>query len=196
MRQATSCKEAIRRWEAATGLTPAEATEVKLICQIPPMDKMDESLNQFENSTKLSLSTNAIERMIALPKLKQLKVLSLGRNNIKRIMALEEIGLTLEELWLSYNSIEKLDGLQPCIKLTTFFLGNNKVRVWDEVSKLSQLPEIKNVLFVGNPIYGDKAQDGYRENNAPLVVKRIPQVENVDGKIVSAAVRAAAEALD
>lgn len=107
----TSCKEAIRRWEAATGLTPAEATEVKLICQVPPMDKMDESLNQFENASRLSLSTNAIERMIALPKLKQLKILSLGRNNIKRIMALEEIGLTLEELWLSYNSIEKLDGL-------------------------------------------------------------------------------------
>ena len=111
-------------------------------------------------------------------------------------MALEEIGLTLEELWLSYNSIEKLDGLQPCIKLTTFFLGNNKVRSWDEVSKLSQLPEIKNVLFVGNPIYGDKSQDNYRENNSPLVVKRIPQLEIVDGKIVSAAVRAAAEALD
>ena len=196
MSKATSCKEAIRRWEATTGLTPAEATEVKLICQLPPMDKMDESLNQFENATKLSLSTNSIERMIALPKLKQLRVLSLGRNNIKRIMALEEIGLTLEELWLSYNSIEKLDGLQPCIKLTTFFLGNNKVRSWDEISKLSQLPEIKYVLFIGNPIYGDKGQDNYRENNGPLVVKRIPQLENVDGKIVSAATRAAAEALD
>jgi dynein light chain 1, axonemal len=62
-------------------------------------------------------------------------------------MALEEIGITLEELWLSYNSIEKLDGLQPCIKLHTFFLSNNKIRSRDEVGKLSQLPEIKNVLF-------------------------------------------------
>ena len=196
MKNATSCKDAIRKWEAASGLTPGEATEVKLICMIPPMDKMDESLNQFEACTRLSLSTNAIERMIALPKLKNLKVLSLGRNNIKRIMALEEIGLTLEELWLSYNSIEKLDGLQPCIKLTTFYLSNNKIRSWDEVGKLSQLPEIKNVLFIGNAIYGDKGQENYRENNAPLVVKRIPQVENVDGKMVSASTRAAAEALD
>lgn len=196
MRAATSCKDAIRKWETTTGLTCAEATEVKLMCQIPPMDKMDESLNQFENATRLSLSTNAIERMIALPKLKNLKILSLGRNNIKRIMALEEIGLTLEELWLSYNMIEKLDGLQPCIKLTTFYLGNNKIRSWDEVGKLSQLPEIKNVLFVGNQIYGDKSSETYRETNAPLVYKRIPQVENIDGKMVSAAVRAAAEALD
>ena len=54
----TSCKEAIKRWEAATGQAPAEATEVKLIAQIPSMDKMDESLSVFENVTRLSLSTN------------------------------------------------------------------------------------------------------------------------------------------
>lgn len=72
---------------------------------------MDDSLNQLENCQKLSLSTNQIERMIALPKLKNLRILSLGRNNIKRIMALEDVGQTLEELWLSYNQIEKLDGL-------------------------------------------------------------------------------------
>ena len=54
----TSCKEAIKRWEAATGQAPAEATEVKLIAQIPSMDKMDESLSVFENVIRLSLSTN------------------------------------------------------------------------------------------------------------------------------------------
>lgn len=107
----TSCKDAIKLWEAKTGQNAAEATEVKLICQIPPVDKMDDSLNQLEACQKLSLSTNAIERMIALPKLKNLRILSLARNNIKRIMALEDVGQTLEELWLSYNQIEKLDGL-------------------------------------------------------------------------------------
>ena len=107
----TSCKEAIKNWETRTGLNPAEATEVKLICQLPPIDKMDDALNQLEACQKLSLSTNTIERMIALPKLKSLRILSLGRNNIKRIMALEDVGPTLEELWLSYNQIEKLDGL-------------------------------------------------------------------------------------
>jgi dynein light chain 1 len=75
--------------------------------------------------------------MITLPKLKNLRILSLGRNNIKRIMALEEIGLTLEELWLSYNQIEKLDGLGPCIKLTTLMMSNNRLKVWEEVGKLS-----------------------------------------------------------
>ena len=49
---------------------------------------------------------------------------------------------------------------------------------------------------MGNPIYGDKAVENYKDNNAPLVLKRIPQIENIDGKMVGAAVRAAAEALD
>jgi len=131
MSKATSCKDAIKKWEANTGLVPAEAIEVKLICQLPPIDKMDESLNQFEACVKLSLSTNAIECMIALPKFKSLKILSLSRNH--------------------------------------------KIRSWDEVGKLSQLPEIKNVLFVGNAIYGDKGAENYKENNAPLVYKRIPR---------------------
>ena len=98
---------------------------------------MDENLNVFENCQRLSLSSNQIDRFIALPKLRNLKVLSLGRNNIKRIISLEEIGQTLEELWLSYNQIEKLDGLQPCIKLHTFYLSNNKVSNWGEISKVS-----------------------------------------------------------
>ena len=172
MSRATSCKEAIKKWETATGQEIATATEVKLICQIPPMDKMDDSLNQFEACQKLSLSTTAIERIVNL-KLKNLRILSIGRNNIKRVAGLEDVSQTLEELWISYNQIEKLDGLQALSKLTTLYVGNNKIKSWDEVSKLSQLPEIKNVLLLGNPIYGERGE-GYKENNAPLVVKRIP----------------------
>jgi dynein light chain 1, axonemal len=89
---ATTCKEAIKKWEVETGMTPQEATEVKLIALRPPMERMDENLNQFENCVKLSLSTNNIDRFIALPKLRNLKILSLGRNQISRIINLEEIG--------------------------------------------------------------------------------------------------------
>ena len=153
---------------------------------------MDDSLNQLENCEKLSLSTNQIERIINLPKLKMLKILSLGRNNIKRIVGLDEIGQTLEQLWLSYNQIEKLEGLNPCIKLHTFYITNNRIKNWDEVAKLAQLPEIKTVSLLGNPIYGDKIP----EEAAPLVVKRIPQIESVDAKMISASVRKMAEEMD
>ena len=105
-----SAKEAIKRWEQRTQLAPGDVTELSLICQLPnPIDRLDDSLNQFENITKLSLSTNAIDKMIALPRLKNLKILSLGRNQIRRFQGLEDIGQTLEELWISYNNIEKLD---------------------------------------------------------------------------------------
>lgn len=57
------------------------------------------------------------------------------------------------------------------------------------------MPEIKNVIFVGNPCYGERG-DNYKEANAPMVVKRVPQIESVDGKMVSASVRQAAEAMD
>ena len=140
----------------------------------------------------MSLSTNAIERMIPLPKLKSLRILSLGRNNIKRIMALEDVGSTLEELWLSYNQIEKLDGLQPCIKLTVLYMSNNKIKAWDEINKVAQLPEIKNCLFFGNPLYGEKT----KEENIPYVVKRIPQIETVDGKMITPLIRKTASELD
>ena len=75
---------------------------------------MDESLNQLEACEKLSLSSNQIARMINLPKLKSLKILAISRNQITKISGMEEIGQTLEQLWISYNLIEKLDGLTPC----------------------------------------------------------------------------------
>lgn len=170
----------------------AEATTVKLYFQDPSIEKMDESLNTLEACEYLSLSTNQIERMIGLSKLKNLKILSLGRNNIKRIMGLDEVGQTLEQLWLSYNLIEKLDGLQPCIKLHTFFISNNKIKTWDEVGKLSALPEIKNVLLKGNPVYGERS----RMDVLPYVVKRCPQIANVDGELITPEIQKAAASLE
>ena len=56
-----SLREAIRRWEAKSGISPQEATEVNLTCQLPhPLERLDNEINQFENCEKLSLSTNAI----------------------------------------------------------------------------------------------------------------------------------------
>merc|ERR1719486_521189 len=91
--------------------------------------------------------------MISLPALKNIAILSLGRNVIKKITGLEEIGATLKELWLSYNSIATLDGLQPCTKLTTLFMSNNKIKDFVELAKLNTNPELANVLFIGNPMY-------------------------------------------
>ena len=88
-----------------------------------------------------------------MQRLKNLKILSLARNNIKRIQNLEDVAATLEQLWLSYNQIERLDNMAPLQKLTTFYISNNRIRNWEEVAKCSQLADLTSVLLIGNPIY-------------------------------------------
>lgn len=77
--------------------------------QTPPIDKLETSvLSTLSRVEKLSISSNSIDKMVNFPPLKYITRLSLARNNIKKISGLEEIAGTLKELWISYNSIEKL----------------------------------------------------------------------------------------
>merc|ERR1719460_2073456 len=144
---------------------------------------MDSSLNQLVNVKKLSLSTNCIDKMISLPALKNLEILSLGRNMIKKIAGLEEVGATLRELWLSYNQISALDGLQPCIKLTTLFMSNNKIKDWGELLKLQGNPELTSILLKNNPIYEGLTKKESRHQ----VVEQLPKISNVDGDMITGA---------
>ncbi|RXN19112.1 dynein light chain axonemal [Labeo rohita] len=129
--KATTIKEALVKWEEKTGEKASEATAVKLYGQIPPIEKMDASLSNLVNCERLSLSTNCIEKIANLNGLKNLKILSLGRNNIKNLNGLEAVGDTLEELWISYNLIEKLKGIHVMKKLKVLYMSNNLVKEWD-----------------------------------------------------------------
>lgn len=60
----------------------------------------------------LALSTNNIEKISSLSGMDNLRILSLGRNLLKKIENVEVVADTLEELWLSYNQIEKLVSLR------------------------------------------------------------------------------------
>jgi dynein light chain 1, axonemal len=80
-----------------------EADYIKLYCQVPPIIKMDSSLNGLRNCEygtflhqpdcfincipirRLALSTNAIDRIIPLAGMSRLRILSLGRNQIKKV---------------------------------------------------------------------------------------------------------------
>lgn len=72
-------------------------------------------------------------------------------------------------------------------------MSNNRIKSWDEVSKLAQLPEIKSVLLVGNQVYAGETD---WEKNAPQVIKRVPNLDSVDSKIVTPSIRKAADELD
>ena len=82
--------------------------------------------------------------------------------------------------------------MAPLQKLHTLYLSNNKIKEWNEVAKCSQLADLRIVLFKGNVIYTDPEL----KNNWPMVVKKIPHVESIDGTMVNNALRAEAEALE
>lgn len=91
----TTCAAAIKNWEVANNTPAEEADYVKLYCQQPPIMKMDASLNTLKNCERLALSTNSIDRIIPLTGMTRLKILSLGRNQIKKIEKLEDVAGTV-----------------------------------------------------------------------------------------------------
>lgn len=177
----------------------AQCEVVKLLRADPLIDKMDPCLNELVNCKKLSLSTNIISAMIDLRGFKNLEILSLGRNNIKVIKGLDAVGATLKELWMSYNQIEKLDGLQACQVLEKLYLTNNKIKNWDELDKLNSLPNLIEVSFGGNPIY-EQVNNAKVPNNAAnfamapgratdfcriTVLKKCPQLKTIDTHLIT-----------
>ncbi|XP_011926169.1 PREDICTED: dynein light chain 1, axonemal isoform X1 [Cercocebus atys] len=177
MAKATTIKEALARWEEKTGQRPSEAKEIKLYAQIPPIEKMDASLSMLANCEKLSLSTNCIEKIANLNGLKNLRILSLGRNNIKNLNGLEAVGDTLEELWISYNFIEKLKGIHVMKKLKILYMSNNLVKDWAEFVKLAELPCLEDLVFVGNPL---EEKHSAENNWIEEATKRVPKLKKLD----------------
>ena len=76
--------------------------------------------------------------MVPMAGLQSLKILTLSRNQIRQIKHLDTVAGSLEQLWLSYNQIERLDGLANLPKLHTLYVGNCRIRDWGEVAKCKQ----------------------------------------------------------
>lgn len=53
----------------------------------------------------------------------------------KRILT-QDVAATLEQLWVSHNLIEKLDGIQVCKELRALYMSNNRIKSFDELKKL------------------------------------------------------------
>ncbi|XP_043674017.1 dynein axonemal light chain 1-like isoform X3 [Vespula pensylvanica] len=147
--KATTCKEAIRRWEEENKQDPATAKEVVLSFQWLPIEKMDNSLACLTGCEKLSLSTNMIEKITGI-----------------------------EELWISYNYIEKMKGISAMRNLRALYMSNNLVRDWLEFSRLQELTNIRDLSFVGNPLYDSLEIDQWRLE----VARRLPHLEKLDGE--------------
>lgn len=207
MAAATSVKEAIERFEndefarrckdlseeekaALPKVVASQEKVVLLIGMLPPITKMDKDITTFTACEHLGLSTNAIEKIgPGLKELKNLKRLSLGRNAIRK---LEQLDIPpLEELWISYNKIDKLSGLDKLKNLKVLYMSNNQISNWTEIERLAnQCPELQDVLFIGNPIFNNApSEQDYRY----MMLQRLPKLTKLDGNPVDPEEREEAE---
>ena len=162
---------------------------------MPPIEKMDATLSTLKACKHLSLSTNNIEKISSLSGMDNLQILSLGKNLIKKIENLDGVADTLEELWISYNLIDKLANVEKLTKLRILYMSNNKVASYDELEKLRELSGLEELLLVNNPLWQEaeepsKLCSDYRVQ----VLKRVPQLVKLDGIPVDVDEREAAKA--
>ncbi|KAM9787428.1 dynein axonemal light chain 1 isoform X2 [Syngnathus typhle] len=132
-----------------------------------------EALTKWEEKTGEKSSEATVVKLY-----ENLKILSLGRNNIKAFTGLDAVGDTLEELWISYNLIEKMKGVHLLKKLKVLHMSNNLVKDWGEFSKLADLPCLVDLVFVGNPLEEKHSPDGTWTEEA---TKRLPRLTKLDG---------------
>lgn len=179
----TNFKEAVEKYCAEQGVVVTEAKIIKLTYMNPPIDKLEIGMMaSLVNCEELRLSTNSIQNLVPLGNMRRLKILTLSRNFIKTIRHLDDVGQTLEQLWLSYNLIEKLNNLSKLEKLKVIYLAYNKISNWNEVDKLRENPALEKTVMLGNPIYSNTGSDA----DARLkVLKHLPQLQMIDGRMVS-----------
>ena len=94
--------------------------------------------------------------MVNLSGMANLKILSLGRNKvrnkrmyrhrqltsvwqIKKLEQLDAISDRLEQLWISYNLLSNLAGVESCSKLRCLYAGSNNSSDPRELSRLQVL---------------------------------------------------------
>eukprot|EP01065_Artemidia_motanka_P022213 TRINITY_DN2642_c1_g1_i1.p1 TRINITY_DN2642_c1_g1~~TRINITY_DN2642_c1_g1_i1.p1 ORF type:complete len:253 (+),score=110.92 TRINITY_DN2642_c1_g1_i1:61-819(+) len=184
-------------WADPPKPVPSEERDVKLYGGggglFPPIGKWDgKELGTLKKCEILRLSTNSLEKIgPGLSSLQHLRILSLGRNKIRKLENLSELP-NLEELWLSYNFIEKLSGLEKLRNLKVLFMSNNNVKQLQEIDKLSANSQLSELLLVQNPIWSDIAAGGDGGTATPAgvtewrltLLARLPGLARIDGQPV------------
>lgn len=88
--------------------------------------------------------------------LENLKILSLGRNIIKKLEALDPVAPTLEELWISYNLLEKFVSSQlltQFLSIITLLFSHPKLKCMLLRLKSSNKINMLRHSFILDPIY-------------------------------------------
>lgn len=159
-----------------------EAQQVKLYFMIPPISKMDPAaLCTLKACEHLALSSNNIDKIANLGGMESLRILSIGRNNIKKLENLDAISDRLEELWMSYNPCASLGGIEKMQNLRVLYIGNCKVSDRKEFMRLTDLPKLEEIVFFGNPIHKEVVAKDGELGWAAWVMEILPDLRKLDG---------------
>ena len=164
--------------------SPESLLSIDLSGHYPPIDVIDSSIKDCALCEKLSLSSNTIDKIQNLPT-PSLKVLSLGRNCIKKLDGIQQVHDSLEQLWISYNNIDKLQGIEEMHQLKVLYMSNNKIADWEEIDRLSGLTRLTDVLFVGNPLHTKYKKKNMLKEYEREMTKRLPGLKKLDGHILT-----------
>ena len=119
-----------------------------------------------------------IDKIGGLGGMRNLRILSLSRNNIKSLAGIEPVADILEELWISYNTISSLKGIEQMKKLKVLYIANNSIREWSEFNKLQAVPTLEDLLFAGNPLVENLEEPvSFKE-----VSRRLAFLKKLDGE--------------
>lgn len=161
---------------------PDQCKQVKLYFMIPPIQKMDPAaLSTLKACEHLALSSNTIDKIANLGGLENLRILSVGRNNIKKLENMDAISDRLEELWMSYNPCASLAGVEKLRKLRVLYMGNCKLNDKKELLRLQELPGLEEVVFFGNPIHKSIAEKDGELAWASYMMEILPELRKLDG---------------
>jgi len=183
----TSCRDAIKSFESSMQRNPEgkkadECKYVKLYGMFPPITKIDPAaLSTLKACEQLSLSSNNIDKVGNLAGMESLKILSLGRNLIKKLDNMDGLGNKLEQLWVSYNALSSLAGVEKLKCLKILYAGNNKISDIKEVNRLCEVPDLEELVLFGNPLHWNIVAKEGELAYAAQIMAILPSLKKLDG---------------
>merc|ERR1711988_704993 len=183
----TSCRDAIKFFEGDLKRNSKqekadEVKYVKLYGMYPPITKIDPAaLSTLKACEQLGLSSNNIDKIGNLAGMENLKILSLGRNLIKKLDNMDGLGNKLEQLWISYNAISSLAGVEKLKCLKVLYVGNNKLGDIKELQRLVELPDLEELVLFGNPYHQNMVAKEGELAYAAQVLEILPNLKKLDG---------------
>lgn len=169
----------------AAPVVPTESEKVLLFGMMPPIAKMDNTLSTLKAAKHLSLSSNVIEKITGLKGCESCEILSLGRNQIKKLDGVEDVAETLQELWISYNLLPNMKGVEKLPKLRVLYMTQNLIAKLADLDTLKECKVLEELTLIGNPIWNEHSLPGTPEDFREQVAGRCPWLKKLDGSPIT-----------